>query len=263
MIINPIDRGVLCAQVRRAVPFPHLKIDSFLSEEFANRVVKAFPSYNMAAHYIDRIRSVQPRGPYLVEGMCAGSVIAFEIARQLQSRREEVALLALIDAADLTATPKAWHVTSQRIHGFSSVFHQDRSVSFHRRVSSVLSQASRKVTNLSNYLVGRGLKELRDEIRMRRFRAYLDRGWSIPQSLEQIPVRTVYRFADSTGTWCCSGRLEAMVPTNPTSSAMKIPCSAGAGARTVLFGPMTSPATTPAYSRNPTCGFWPNRSKRP
>ena len=38
----------------------------------------------MAAYHIDKIRSVQPQGPYLVGGMCAGGVIAFEIALQLQ-----------------------------------------------------------------------------------------------------------------------------------------------------------------------------------
>ena len=54
----------------------------------------------MAAYHIDKIRSVQPRGPYLVGGMCAGGVIAFEIALQLQSAAEKVALVALIDAAD-------------------------------------------------------------------------------------------------------------------------------------------------------------------
>ena len=76
----------------------------------------------MAAYHIDRIRSVQPHGPYLVGGMCAGGVIAFEIARQLQSQGEKVAVVALIDAADAAATPRAWRFASQRIRSFSTVF---------------------------------------------------------------------------------------------------------------------------------------------
>jgi len=48
MTINPIDRDALRAQVRRARPFPHFKIDNFLDEEFANRVLEAFPSYEEA-----------------------------------------------------------------------------------------------------------------------------------------------------------------------------------------------------------------------
>ena len=57
----------------------------------------------MAAYHIDKIRSVQPHGPYLLGGMCAGGVIAFEIARQLQDQGEKVALVALLDAADAEA----------------------------------------------------------------------------------------------------------------------------------------------------------------
>jgi hypothetical protein len=48
MIINPIDRDTLRAQVRQARPFPNFKIDNFLDEGFANCVLEAFPSYQEA-----------------------------------------------------------------------------------------------------------------------------------------------------------------------------------------------------------------------
>jgi Rps23 Pro-64 3,4-dihydroxylase Tpa1-like proline 4-hydroxylase len=48
MIINPIDRDAIRAQVRQAIPFPHFKIDNFLEEELANRILEAFPSYEEA-----------------------------------------------------------------------------------------------------------------------------------------------------------------------------------------------------------------------
>ena len=76
----------------------------------------------MAAHHIDKIRSIQPHGPYLLGGMCAGGVIAYEIARQLQGRGETVAMVALLDAADVAASLKTWHFASQRIHSFSRRF---------------------------------------------------------------------------------------------------------------------------------------------
>ena len=63
----------------------------------------------MAAHHIDKIRSIQPHGPYLLGGMCAGGVIAYEIARQLQCHGETVAMVALLDAADVSAPIKTWH----------------------------------------------------------------------------------------------------------------------------------------------------------
>jgi thioesterase domain-containing protein len=150
----------------------------------------------MAAYHIDKMRSVQPRGPYLVGGMCAGGVIAFEIALQLQSAAEKVALVALIDAADVKATFKAWRFASQRLRGFASALHQDRAIRFDRRVSAALTKALGKAKNLSTYLVQHRLKTLRDEIRMRLFRSCLDRGWSVPRVLQQIPVRTVYLYAE-------------------------------------------------------------------
>jgi FkbH-like protein len=151
---------------------------------------------DMAAHHIDKMRSVQPRGPYLVGGMCAGGVIAFEIALQLQSAAEKVALVALIDAADVNAPLKAWRFASQRVHGFASILHQDRASRFNHRIVAALTKALGKAKNLSIYLIRRRLEILRDEIRMRLFRFCLDRGWSLPRALKQIPVRTAYLFAE-------------------------------------------------------------------
>lgn len=53
---------------------------------------------DMAAHYIEEIRNVQPRGPYFLGGWCLGGNVAFEIAQQLQARGEEVALLAMVQS---------------------------------------------------------------------------------------------------------------------------------------------------------------------
>ncbi|MBZ4420207.1 non-ribosomal peptide synthetase [Myxococcus sp. RHSTA-1-4] len=52
---------------------------------------------DLAALYLDAVRAVQPRGPYLLGGWSMGGSIAFEMARQLHARGEEVGLLALID----------------------------------------------------------------------------------------------------------------------------------------------------------------------
>ncbi|MFJ7277126.1 alpha/beta fold hydrolase, partial [Kitasatospora sp. NPDC098663] len=52
----------------------------------------------MAADYIEQIRSVQPSGPYHLLGFSFGGVPAHEIAVQLQEQGEEVASLILLDA---------------------------------------------------------------------------------------------------------------------------------------------------------------------
>lgn len=51
----------------------------------------------MAAAYIQAIRAVQPEGPYLLGGFCAGGLLAYEVAQQLCAAGQAVDLLALID----------------------------------------------------------------------------------------------------------------------------------------------------------------------
>ncbi|WP_281313837.1 non-ribosomal peptide synthetase/type I polyketide synthase [Polyangium sp. y55x31] len=51
----------------------------------------------LAAHYVEQIRRVAPRGPYFLGGWSFGGVIAIEIARQLERRGETVARLVLLD----------------------------------------------------------------------------------------------------------------------------------------------------------------------
>jgi len=51
----------------------------------------------LAARYIGQLRVIQPEGPYLLGGLCAGGTIAYEMAQQLQAQGQRVALLALLD----------------------------------------------------------------------------------------------------------------------------------------------------------------------
>jgi len=60
---------------------------------------------DMAALYEKAIRRQQPHGPYLLGGYCGGGLIAFEIAQQLGSDGEEVALLALLDTMNFSKIP--------------------------------------------------------------------------------------------------------------------------------------------------------------
>ncbi len=53
---------------------------------------------DMARHYIQEMRSVQPHGPYFLGGDCLGGTVAYEVARQLHEQGEEVALVAMFDA---------------------------------------------------------------------------------------------------------------------------------------------------------------------
>lgn len=54
----------------------------------------------MAAYYIEEMRTIQPEGPYLIGGFCAGGAVAFEMAVQLQQQGISVPLVALMNAMD-------------------------------------------------------------------------------------------------------------------------------------------------------------------
>jgi thioesterase domain-containing protein len=56
---------------------------------------------DMARHYIEEMRSVQPQGPYHLAGLCYGGAVAHEMAHQLEQGGERVAFVGLIEAAPL------------------------------------------------------------------------------------------------------------------------------------------------------------------
>jgi thioesterase domain-containing protein len=51
----------------------------------------------MAARYVDAIKSRQKSGPYYISSWSMGVVIAFEVARQLEQNGDEIGMLAMID----------------------------------------------------------------------------------------------------------------------------------------------------------------------
>ena len=59
----------------------------------------------MAAAYIEEIRTVQPHGPYSIGGFSGGGLTAFEIAHQLRAAGESIGLLLLLDSR-LPQTPR-------------------------------------------------------------------------------------------------------------------------------------------------------------
>lgn len=58
---------------------------------------------DMAQQYVRCIRQRQPHGPYLLGGLCAGGLIAYEMAVQLKQFGESVELVAILDGG----TPQA------------------------------------------------------------------------------------------------------------------------------------------------------------
>ena len=53
---------------------------------------------DMAEFYLHAIRSLQPRGPYVLAGYSLGGLVVLEMAQRLSANGEKVALLAMLDA---------------------------------------------------------------------------------------------------------------------------------------------------------------------
>ena len=102
----PDDVSVFGIEPRRltGVPLAHTRIE------------------DMAKFYIDEMRNKQPRGPYMLGGLCAGGVIAYEMASQLKSAGETVQLVALFDAAKPRAKKRVGRISKQRARRIEAVF---------------------------------------------------------------------------------------------------------------------------------------------
>jgi amino acid adenylation domain-containing protein len=79
-------------------PFYALQPEALNGLEKSSADIKA-----MAAHYIQEIRTLQPRGPYGLGGYSSGGVVAFEMARQLRANGEAVAIVAIFDSTAVTS----------------------------------------------------------------------------------------------------------------------------------------------------------------
>ncbi|MFI7002393.1 AMP-binding protein [Nocardia sp. NPDC050175] len=88
-VLNLLDLAKYFAGVR---PFYALRARGFTDGE------TPFVNYReMITSYTRAIRRRQPRGPYLLSGYSSGGVIAFAIARELESGGETVAFLGVFD----------------------------------------------------------------------------------------------------------------------------------------------------------------------
>jgi thioesterase domain-containing protein/acyl carrier protein len=77
---------------------------------------------DMARYYVEEIRKRQNKGPYFLGGLCAGGLIAFEVARQLEGYGEEIRHLALIESAPPQAE-KQLNIGAQRRERLRGLLH--------------------------------------------------------------------------------------------------------------------------------------------
>ncbi|WP_204152240.1 HAD-IIIC family phosphatase [Leptolyngbya sp. CCY15150] len=147
---------------------------------------------DMAAYYIQQIRQVQPEGPYLLGGMCAGGVLSFEIACQLEAQGQTVALVALMDAAYIHAQEKVGRIASQRLNRFTQALEEESRRPLHERLLGIAVKVVTKASNLVRYETQSRIQKASDRLQFKLMRFYLDRQAPLPKFLKGLPVRTVY-----------------------------------------------------------------------
>jgi thioesterase domain-containing protein len=89
---------------------------------------------DLAAYFAAQILAVQPTGPVIIAGHCAGGAIAFELAQQLQRRGTSIRLLALFACP----FPTYYRIAPQLKQ---AVVHQMQRIGRHARALTQLSFA--------------------------------------------------------------------------------------------------------------------------
>ena len=141
----------------------------------------------MAAHYVSAIRGVQPKGPYLLGGLCVGAVIACEMARLLENEQEEVRL-ALFDAAEPSAAPKPHRRLKGRVDRVKAAVRESKL----RNLPFVL---VRKLRGFSRFEWERRADRLRGHLAMAAIRVCRGHGLPLPRWARRVPVTTVCTLA--------------------------------------------------------------------
>lgn len=153
----------------------------------------------MAAFYIEEVRKLQPSGPYLLGGMCAGGVIAYEMASQLVRAGDRVEFVALLDAASPHAQKRAGRIAKQRFGRLAKVFAEanNSQESLVTRASRIVSATIRKLFNTFAWeIVSRG-RRLSTRLRFNLLRKLLARQVSWPTFVPELSVREIYDTAEA------------------------------------------------------------------
>ena len=156
----------------------------------------------MAGFYIDKIRNRQPHGPYFLGGMCAGGVIAYEIANQLTAAGERVELVAILDAATPRASRRPGRIAKQRLGRFSQLFAERRSGgdSLLNQGHIVLRAVVAKIWNATKWEIARFHSRWSVRLRFLLLERLLKRQRPWPNLLMPLTVRQIYDTAEANYT---------------------------------------------------------------
>lgn len=135
----------------------------------------------MAEHYIEEIKTVQPRGPYYLGGFCFGGCVAYEMAARLQARGEEVAFLVLFNSVSPRYTHRRMRERAEAEAASDALLLKQRP---ERRPGNKLVALLQRARDG----VGWRVRRLRIPLRLRklRYQFYVKLGRPVPETIRDV-----------------------------------------------------------------------------
>jgi thioesterase domain-containing protein/acyl carrier protein len=150
---------------------------------------------DMAGHALRTMRRIQPQGPYRIGGLCAGGVIAFEMAAQLEQQGETVDVI-LLDAYVPQARRRSGLLARARVHRLVSIFRPAATAQAPGPLTR-LRQAAGKLLRATHWeLQSRGEAiVVRGKLRLLHHLLRQEQAW--PQWLAPLSVPQIFESASS------------------------------------------------------------------
>jgi thioesterase domain-containing protein len=157
---------------------------------------------DMAAFYVEQIRKIQPNGPYLLGGMCAGGTIAYEMAVCLSRIGQRVQTVVIMDGATPQASKRRARIARGRLANLQSAFERPHAgdAGVQRQMASWISIASkliRKIRGVVAYEAGRCLQALSMRRKFRLLERLVRDGGAWPQAVPPLSVMQIYNLLES------------------------------------------------------------------
>jgi thioesterase domain-containing protein/acyl carrier protein len=142
----------------------------------------------VAKHCVAQMRRRQPHGPYTIGGLCAGGVVAFAAAEQLERNGDRVDHVIILDAVAPHTRLRPWRVAAHRWERFSTAIRQlwqPRTAQMPRVPVSAVVQ---KVGNLIRYEIRHLIESVSVAVRFRLLNHILAKNRVWPRWIPSLSV---------------------------------------------------------------------------
>jgi amino acid adenylation domain-containing protein len=159
---------------------------------------------DMAKHCVEQMRRRQAHGPYTIAGLCAGGVVAFAVAEQLEQDHQEIDQIILLDTISPIASLRRWRSSAKRWKRFSMVLRRAWQPQLGESPPSSLqtsaahsprSELFRKIRNVVTYEALRLAKSASVAARIQLLRKVLEESRPWPRWVPALSVADIYASA--------------------------------------------------------------------